>query len=395
MLVKKMAAYKKRFAIPAAWKPALPRSAALCLGVLAALYGVGMNFAEAQDVPRVASQAAIEAPSVIEERRARRKANGDASRFLKNNQSAALERPIPLILPAEEKAGEKELNGKIIEENYTAFVESLSMLLNSLGNRQLSRETRNYLRSIPAGKLESMTHVISPKQSVEIYRGEETDIFGEPKQDIPEDEVGLNISIKQPGRSTVQTLQMAHDALTAGQTEGASALYKQVLEHDPQNKQALFGLAASYHKRGQLDQARDTYLQVLKLDEKYEPAINNMLMLAREEGPDEALQQLFKLEQSNPEFSPIPAQIGMLYFERNDLEQAAKYLTRAIILAPENLNYRYNLAVVLDKMGRTDQAARLYTQLIKAGAEGKELPESTDKIQERLTYIRSRSGDEG
>jgi Flp pilus assembly protein TadD len=64
-------------------------------------------------------------------------------------------------------------------------------------------------------------------------------------------------------------------------------------------------------------------------------------------------------------------------------------MMRAVSMAPENMTYRYNLAILLDKTGRYDEAASLYRQLIEAGLRGETLPGKTQQLQERLTFISS------
>ncbi|MCP5361677.1 MAG: tetratricopeptide repeat protein [Hyphomicrobiales bacterium] len=283
-------------------------------------------------------------------------------------------------------------NERSLDNNYQAFMESVSMLLHSLSDKQLSVETRQYLASIPAGKLQAITRALAPKNGATIVRGDAVELFGDDEYadtDYDDEVNGLKIEIGDNEDTTAKQLRTGRDALVSGQSEGATTIYKTVLAKEPENKQALFGLAASYHKRQQYAQAREYYLKVLEKDNQFWPAINNMLMLAREEGKDEALTLLQKLEMSNAEFAPLPAQIGMVYIEKGELENAAKYLSRAVTLAPENTHYRYNLAVVLDQMGNHTQAARLYQQLLAANLDGMELPEQPERIQDRLTYLQS------
>ena len=117
--------------------------------------------------------------------------------------------------------------------------------------------------------------------------------------------------------------------------------------------------------------------------------MNNFLVLAAEESPDHAIEEFKRLMRSNPEFAPIPAQIGMIYYRQKKYDDAANYLIKAIQLDASNLSYRFNLAVIYDRLGRSRSAARLYQQLLEAADQGMELPESPDKIQERLSHIRN------
>jgi tetratricopeptide (TPR) repeat protein len=174
-----------------------------------------------------------------------------------------------------------------------------------------------------------------------------------------------------------------------GQAEGAVSIYEKILLDDPNNNDALFGMATTYHRMGQFDEARDTYIKILTKDPNNWDALNNLMVLAGEEAPIDALKELTALELLNPEFGPIPAQIGLIYLRLNKTDEAIKNLTRAIILSPSNLAYRYNLAVILDHAGHKKQAARLYKLLLKANNMGYKLPESPQRISERLAFIAS------
>ena len=64
-------------------------------------------------------------------------------------------------------------------------------------------------------------------------------------------------------------------------------------------------------------------------------------------------------------------------------------MLRAVALSPENLTYRYNLAILMDKQKNYDEAARLYRQLIEASQRGEVIPGNVSNIQQRLTFISS------
>src|SRR5207237_715870 len=73
---------------------------------------------------------------------------------------------------------------------------------------------------------------------------------------------------------------------------------------------------------------------------------NNFLVLLADEAPQDAVPQLEKLEAGNPDFSPIPAQLAVIYQKMGDQDKASEQMMRAIRLSPENLTYRYNLAIM-------------------------------------------------
>lgn len=200
---------------------------------------------------------------------------------------------------------------------------------------------------------------------------------------------GVNITIKKPSLNVTYELEKAYNALTNGQTSTARSIYELVLANNPDNIDALFGLATIYHRARQLEEARSLYSKILAVNPSHRNALNNFLVLLADEAPQAALRQLEALEKRSPGFSPIPAQMAVIHQKLGQPEQASKAMFRAVSLAPENLTYRYNLAVMLDSQGNKPEATRLYSQLVQAHSRGESIPGNITQIQERLTFLRS------
>ena len=182
-------------------------------------------------------------------------------------------------------------------------------------------------------------------------------------------------------------MEKAYRALLSGQTSAAVVLYKNVLELDSKNMDALFGLATAYHRNFQYEQARSIYAQILSIEPDNKEVLNNFLVLVAEESPESALIELQKLERINSSFSPIPAQIAMIYLKIGQPETAERYLRRAVILSPDNITYKYNLAITSDKLHKYYQAINLYKQVLDAAKRGAIIPGSTHAIAERMDYL--------
>lgn len=231
------------------------------------------------------------------------------------------------------------------------------------------------------------------RKDIRIKRGSGAS-FEEPQTSHPNLSISLNTTQKKdkdiPSFTHMDaTMEKAYKALSAGQIEGAVALYKQVLRHNKQYKPALFGLAAAYHQNAQITESRTIYEVILKQDPKNKQALSNYLATLSEESPDEALKKLEILEEKAPGNSAIPAQIAIIYHQKQDPVKAARYLRKAISISPDNTTYRYNLALLLDQMGHRKQAISLYKQLVNASLRGETIPGSAVQINERLNYLRA------
>lgn len=182
-------------------------------------------------------------------------------------------------------------------------------------------------------------------------------------------------------------LEEAVNANKQGQIEAATSIYEQLLIMNPDNNDVLFGLATIYHSLELLEEARKLYVKILSADPTNKNALNNFLALIGEEEPIKAIAELRKLEALTPNMSIIPAQIAMVYLKNNDQEKAIRYLNKAALLSPNNLTYRYNLAILYDKAGSFDNAIKLYQYLINESYKGSVLPDSSERINQRLTYL--------
>ena len=210
-----------------------------------------------------------------------------------------------------------------------------------------------------------------------------------PAAGVQNDPLGVKVENKNAKISIDYELERAYDAINSGQSEAAMETYKTILDNAPNNTQALFGLATLYHRARQFDKARPLYSKLLSVDPNHRDGFNNFLVLLADEAPREALVELEKLEEKNPGLSTIPAQIAVIYSKIGNEDKAIDKMFRAVSLAPENLTYRYNLAIMLDKQKNYDEAAKLYRQLIEATQRGEKIPGNIDNIQQRLTFISS------
>jgi tetratricopeptide (TPR) repeat protein len=201
--------------------------------------------------------------------------------------------------------------------------------------------------------------------------------------------IGISISVRRPKMDVNHMLEEAYDALIAGNQEEAIEMYKQVLAGSPRNRLALFGLATTYHRAGQLTLARPLYGRLLAIDPNNEEGLNNFLVLLADESPLEALEEMKKLQRTHADFSPLPAQMAVVYEKIGDYDQAVTSMKHAIELSPENIKYRYDMAVILDRRGNWEEAAAYYQQLLTAYDRGEKIPAKAEEIQERLTFIRS------
>ena len=251
----------------------------------------------------------------------------------------------------------------------------------------LSAQSRNVLENTPAriGTAHSaQAKNIRIQRSADMEDGSYT-----PKAIAKHEAMGIQIEVKTPRIDTHYELEKAYNATVSGQSSEAMDIYRTILAAEPQNPTALFGLASLYQRAGQNDKARPLYAEVLRQNPTNRDALNNFMAIAADEAPQDALNELEQLQMRNPDFSPIPAQMSRIYQKMGDLPAATNKMIEALQLAPENLAYRHNLAVLLDMQGNGEDAAKLYRQLVEAYLRGETIPGNIEKIQQRLTFLLS------
>lgn len=249
---------------------------------------------------------------------------------------------------------------------------------------QLSPESKRILGSLHPTPPTVPTKA-TPKVDMKRVNPEVADIVKKAEQFY--ESAGVSIKVSQPSMNATSELERAYNSLMGGETEVAVRIYKDILNVDPTNEEALFGLAATYHRTGQTDNARPLYGRLLKQNPAHREALNNFLMLVSNEAPQEALNELSNLEQRYPTFSPIPAQMSILYERLGQPEVARSKILRAIELSPENWVYKYNLAIMLDRQGEYAGASDIYKELISASLQGEHMPMDMKALQARYNYI--------
>jgi Flp pilus assembly protein TadD len=87
----------------------------------------------------------------------------------------------------------------------------------------------------------------------------------------------VNVAATWSSDSKVQNLvKRGYQAWHAGNRAEAIAYYKNALELDPQQLDALNSLGVIYEEMGFTDKAEEKYLSVLKLNDDYMPAYSNL-----------------------------------------------------------------------------------------------------------------------
>jgi len=233
-------------------------------------------------------------------------------------------------------------------------------------------------RGMPTIAESSPARMLSPPISV---RRSEFDLAG----------VGDQVQVREVSKSARSNVAAGYEALIRGSYDTALGFYDEALKEEPNSVLALLGRGAALQKLGRGQEAQSAYEQVLKLDPQSREALTNMTVVIGERAPQDALTRLLELEREYAVFSPIKAQIGLAYAKMGSLPQALDYFRRALALSPETVMYHYNMALVLDHMGRREQAVASYERVLASISAGRSPPDlSGPEIERRVRFLQAR-----
>jgi tetratricopeptide (TPR) repeat protein len=201
---------------------------------------------------------------------------------------------------------------------------------------------------------------------------------------------------KPAGKISIETTSLnaqvvsANRAVKLGRYDAAKEMYDDLYKLNPRDPQILSGRAILLQKMGFNDQAIAAYEELLKQDPDNADAIVNLSGLIRKQYPAVALNKLLDLHMTHPNNVDVTAQLGVAYADAGNYSDALRYLSDAAAMDPKNALHFYNIAVVLEKAKKSDQAVAYYEKALEVDAiygEGQKTI-SKEKIYDRLAQIR-------
>ena len=110
-----------------------------------------------------------------------------------------------------------------------------------------------------------------------------------------------------------------------------------------------------YHDAGEIEKARDAYLQALDLDPENAKALDLAGLLCMQCGEPEAAEEFYRsainIEPDNTRFS---LHLGILYLEQNDFEKSEEILRKVIELEPDHSDARLYIALGMLRFVRSN-----------------------------------------
>lgn len=166
-----------------------------------------------------------------------------------------------------------------------------------------------------------------------------------------------------------------------GDTAGASAMLKRVVEKNP-NLRTLTTLAGTYEQMKEYGLAAETYGRALELNREntdLKRAYAQALFTAEDLDKAQAVFEELIQEDSNDLLANL--RLSQIYRQKRQFAKAREYATRARQLDPNNLEIRYNEIALLEAEGKTIEAIAAMRQLVDS------IPANTQSISERSNRL--------
>lgn len=169
-------------------------------------------------------------------------------------------------------------------------------------------------------------------------------------------------------------LTRAFAAHRDGKLDKAEAGYREVLELDPLQPDAMHMLGLIHKNRGELDEAERCIRRSIELRPEFAAAHYNLGNLLADQGRSEEATASYKsviAQQNN--YPEAYYGLGNVLRERGDYKAAAASFGLAVLIKPDYMEARHNRANMLRELGKVEESI---TELEKVVAMAPDLPEA-------------------
>src|SRR3989344_1496664 len=184
--------------------------------------------------------------------------------------------------------------------------------------------------------------------------------------------------------------------VAAGADAFAEENYKKAMALDPKNPQEPVNLARSFLAASdligsanpplwqeKLNKAKSYLEQSIALKSDYVPAHFLMAVAAMREGKtQEAITKLDLTKGLAPLEAGFAFQLGLIYYQNNQLEKARAEFERTIGIEPNFSNARYFLGLIYDRFGNRQAALEQFEKIAKLNPDNEEVKKILNNLRE-------------
>jgi len=122
-----------------------------------------------------------------------------------------------------------------------------------------------------------------------------------------------------------------------------------------------FGLTRIVERKGQLEEAEKSYLEIIQLEPDYYQALHRLgVIAASQENLNQAIDFLESAVEIQSDSAELLGDLGYTCLLSCQVEKAEHYLSQAFDLTPDDSRITNNLALTLGYQGKLNEALRLF-----------------------------------
>ena len=269
--------------------------------------------------------------------------------------------PVEMAMPTPEASTQEQQ-----AENQVSASNSFDNKTGTAVFRNKTLDKSNVIEDVIEAELKKPSGKNDNKNNAAISETTDTS-YAEPV--INNKQKSLTLISKVQSQGVDPTLLAAYQAFTRGEDANAQQQYRQVLQRDVRNVDALLGMAAIAQRQGRDADAQGWYQKVLEIEPRN--GIAQTAIISRQTNIDGANTDAVGTESriksmiaQQPEGANLHAALGNLYAEQNQWPSAQEAYFNASRLAPNNADYAFNLAISLDQMGKSSLALKQYQRAL-------------------------------
>ena len=172
------------------------------------------------------------------------------------------------------------------------------------------------------------------------------------------------IAVNVPVLSVDPAVEQGYHAFQRNDLAAARESYQKALAREPNNRDALLGLAAIDVRTGQLEAAEARYLKLLEIDPRDSQAVASLVGLRSRLDPVASESRLKTLIASQPDVAQLYFSLGNQYGQQSRWSEAQAAYFKAYSIDPQNADYAFNLAISLDQLRQKKPALEYYQRAL-------------------------------
>ncbi len=222
----------------------------------------------------------------------------------------------------------------------TGAIASHSQTLESSIPAESNKEA--HVDEVATNSSQDLSPVEKPKLSAQKPQSQAL-VFGTPVEKSADTDVKITRSA--PVNVVSPVLLSAYQAFMNGDDVTAQRSYRQVLQSDIRNVDALLGMAAIAARQGRNDDASGWYGKVLEVEPRNTVALSALAANNSQADPVATESRIKNLIAQQPEAAYLRQALGNLYADRGQWPAAQQAYFDAFHLDANNAEYAFNLAV--------------------------------------------------